>query len=1053
MRVTPSVATLQKAATEIAKSVPEMYAGQHVENLKAILGEDPGSHEARLAALGMLVYQVSNNLVEDADQDEDDDDVVENKYQRIINLFRAIGVDPNTWQEHFGGSEDRSSRAFAEKLFEAAINTGDLDILEALLSSGIDPNQPVMTLMNCRFERPIQAAADDRVRGLDMAKLLVKAGADVDGTTPENDMPALHSAADGGMFEMVRFLVESGADIYRRVVRGGSQGWDAAKAPLSFAAASHEYHGRRRSSSRPRSGADMGESVETEQGGLQVLRYLVALYQKRTLCLADQQIIQDALLTAAGQANPAMVEVLHKAGGDVSKANRQGITPLMAAASHPRGDTRVASYLLCHGATINQAPGRLSALHIAACQGHLEMVTLLIENGADINLRAHTDALHGSLLGDDLRPSRISSEVDILSYTPLQLSLHRMPEHRSRKSLKTDEAAIALLNAGAKLVGGELVDAVRFLSRRLVYALLAHGADPNRKASRRLTALEASLVAFRHQGGNGESVSDLLIDSGAAVTRGTMYLAFAAGDTRLVQFLLSGTATPSFQATNDVGPRGESLLEGALLSKSQPLVDMAWEIQTNKKADVDPAALCAAIHCQANGGPAIVAALLERWKPRGTKKGGRSQLFSITALGMCAYYAAAEQLPLTVLEKLIALLPFSGGCSSCQVPFAHDSYYSYTDLIQGWGYKSFDDTEWWRRANLVCCSPLVPVLLAPASRNMRWAVMRMLLRAGYRPDPLSFLMTIWKGTDKQVKELLRRGANANQPCRYDLDSPLQLAVRRGDIAITGVLLSHGAAVNGLPPVLVPFSEPYSQEPNEFRPRSALQLAVEMGRLDLIDLLTEAGADVNGPISIDGGATALQCAASRGFLGIARTLIEAGAVVNFPRAERNGRTALEGAAEMGRLDMVQFLLEKGAETSDSAASAGGGCDDGHANQGRGQFLRAIGLARRNGHEAVARLLENWRELSRYERRCAKWYSVCDADALEIFYFPDDNDMDEILPCHSDDSSGSDNECYEEDECGAEDKDEDDKDAEGSGWQGSGSPRDVWSETSSEDVGEW
>ena len=64
-------------------------------------------------------------------------------------------------------------------------------------------------------------------------------------------------------------------------------------------------------------------------------------------------------------------------------------------------------------------------------------------------------------------------------------------------------------------------------------------------------------------------------------------------------------------------------------------------------------------------------------------------------------------------------------------------------------------------------------------------------------------------------------------------------------------------------------------------------------------------------------------------------------VDAPASKRNGRTALEGAAEYGRLDIVQILLNKGA-----------GC----GGKDQAQFSRAIALARDNGHNPTADLLE-------------------------------------------------------------------------------------------------
>ena len=130
-----------------------------------------------------------------------------------------------------------------------------------------------------------------------------------------------------------------------------------------------------------------------------------------------------------------------------------------------------------------------------------------------------------------------------------------------------------------------------------------------------------------------------------------------------------------------------------------------------------------------------------------------------------------------------------------------------------------------------------------------------------------------------------------------------------------------------------------------RRRSPLQHAVENGNMELVNMLLEHGARIDGPPALDGGATALQIAALQGYIGIARRLIDLGADVNEAPAKFNGRTALQGAAEHGRIDMLQMLLNEGALV---------------VGDYEPPYLRAVELAKRNGHKAAARLLEAFRE---------------------------------------------------------------------------------------------
>ncbi|OIW26915.1 ankyrin [Coniochaeta ligniaria NRRL 30616] len=658
-------ASIDRVAAEIAKSVPETYEGEHSAALQAMLDGD--AVEANLSAFRLLVYQVSNNLI-DHDDDEDDD----NKYKRIVDLFRQIGLPRSTWEEHFSTKQDRSSRAFAEKLFEAAVNAEDLEVMEALLKSGIDPNQPIMSFMNCFFERPIQVAADNRVRNVEMARLLIKAGADVDGTTADNLRPAIHNAAQRGTLEMVRLLVNSGADIYRRWA-GDGYIWDTTRTPLSFAADTWLCDNERRSRSTSWT-TDQGENSEIEREGVTILRYLASLHKRGTRPHQDKQIIQNALLTAATRSDPCLVHILHQAGGDVTEASAQNITPLMAAASHWNGDTGVVSYLLEHGAPIDEPPQHPSALHIAAVRGSTKMVELLIKQGAEINLRAQVDRrLRHDLLGENFNPPNHGTKVSLLSYSPLQLALNRAedPQASFARRTKTDEAAVALLEAGAELVDGELIQAVRFLSRRLVGALLERGADPNERNSWGCSALQVSLETYQLRRGEGESVSDILVDAGATVGKGDMYSIFAAGDFQLARLLADNETF-----FKDTGPRGESLLEAALCSKSQPMIDMAL---ASDKAPYSSGALCAAVAFLdlADAETPAIDNLLEKRNSAAT----REPLLEATAISMTAFYLAGKQ-PRT-LVRLLAL-GFQG--NTCLLPYEAE-YHNYIAIIQRYRYN------------------------------------------------------------------------------------------------------------------------------------------------------------------------------------------------------------------------------------------------------------------------------------------------------------------------------------------------------------------------------
>jgi ankyrin repeat protein len=198
-------------------------------------------------------------------------------------------------------------------------------------------------------------------------------------------------------------------------------------------------------------------------------------------------------------------------------------------------------------------------------------------------------------------------------------------------------------------------------------------------------------------------------------------------------------------------------------------------------------------------------------------------------------------------------------------------------------------------------------------------------------------LLIQKGAkEKTIQLALDAGADVNQAgSGSGSRTPIQAAASKGNLAMVKELLSRGADINA------PAGTIYG--------RTALQAACCLGmpNLELVRFLLDNDADVNAQPGIMQGLTALQGAAIQGHIKVATLLLDRGAEVNGDVAEADGRTALDGAAEHGRLDMVQFLLNVGAQSE---------------VPGTTDYDRAIALANGNRHFVVADLLRSpWRSL--------------------------------------------------------------------------------------------
>ncbi|CAG8932834.1 unnamed protein product [Penicillium salamii] len=212
-------------------------------------------------------------------------------------------------------------------------------------------------------------------------------------------------------------------------------------------------------------------------------------------------------------------------------------------------------------------------------------------------------------------------------------------------------------------------------------------------------------------------------------------------------------------------------------------------------------------------------------------------------------------------------------------------------------------------------------------------------------------LAIFEQKNYHVAELIRLGSDLDVAIATDVPpsfrdlgdwttrtySPLQAAVRTEQVSIVRELLDlKRADVNYLG------GGRFTKTP--------LQHAVKLGNMEIINILLEQGADINAPPAHDSGATALQIAAIQGYIGIARMLLDLGADVNQKPAELDGRTALMGAAEHGRIDMLQMLLNEGAKIT---------------GEYEYYFWEAVGLAEGEGHCAAARLLERFMDRAEFE----------------------------------------------------------------------------------------
>ena len=261
----------------------------------------------------------------------------------------------------FGVKEFNSKDIPSTQNLSEAVFTGDLAAVKQALTDGADPSA-----MDPQSGSTMLATAA-LMGHTEIVKLLLEHGADVN-TKSRDGGTALHAAAFLGRIETVKFLLEKGADANLRSNIGGTP-MDGAKLDWEFTKA---IIGMLQ--------IEVNEA-EVKAGRTKVIELLSEQPKNaspshnlwKAAATGDLSAIKDALGDSA----------------DLNALDSQsGITPLGWAALN--GQAEAAKLLIEKGADVN-ARNRdgTTSLHSAAFLGRIGTVKLLLENGADTTLRSN----------------------------------------------------------------------------------------------------------------------------------------------------------------------------------------------------------------------------------------------------------------------------------------------------------------------------------------------------------------------------------------------------------------------------------------------------------------------------------------------------------------------------------------------------------------------------------------------------------------------------------------------------------------------------------------
>lgn len=141
---------------------------------------------------------------------------------RDVTISALINGSPEAYSclLHTGLDPNHKLPGYMGTALTAAAKFGKPRLIRLLLERGAHPNNP-----NARFEGPPQMGAlacaanwmKNREASAEMVSILLEAGAKIE------ESGALHEACRNGRLDVVRFLIESGADVNERSTRPGGK--------------------------------------------------------------------------------------------------------------------------------------------------------------------------------------------------------------------------------------------------------------------------------------------------------------------------------------------------------------------------------------------------------------------------------------------------------------------------------------------------------------------------------------------------------------------------------------------------------------------------------------------------------------------------------------------------------------------------------------------------------------------------------------------------------------------------------------------------------------